>query len=184
MDLKQRIDRHEFLKKMGLSGAALLAVYCTGGLLSSCEYNIPQPNANPNNTLSNKNVNNPNNTPVDTSKTAPKDTTSSPSTCSPSGGSVAFTINLLSNLTTVGSYLRQNNIVVARVAADSFVAVTQVCPHKNHPYIYYTGSEFYCPDHGATFNISGNPTNGVTANHLKVYSTYLCTNTNTLTVYS
>jgi cytochrome b6-f complex iron-sulfur subunit len=32
----ERLDRHEFLKALGLRGAALLAVYCTGQSLTAC----------------------------------------------------------------------------------------------------------------------------------------------------
>ena len=32
----EKISRHQFLRKMGLGGSALLAVYCAG-TLSSCE---------------------------------------------------------------------------------------------------------------------------------------------------
>jgi nitrite reductase/ring-hydroxylating ferredoxin subunit len=36
MKLAAKISRHEFLKKMGFSGASLLALYCGASLMESC----------------------------------------------------------------------------------------------------------------------------------------------------
>jgi cytochrome b6-f complex iron-sulfur subunit len=36
MNTHQNVSRHQFLKELGLKGAALMAVYCGGAALSSC----------------------------------------------------------------------------------------------------------------------------------------------------
>ena len=46
----EKISRHQFLRKMGLGGSALLAVYC-GATLSSCENEVATPNTSNTNTL-------------------------------------------------------------------------------------------------------------------------------------
>ncbi|MDP5138941.1 MAG: hypothetical protein NWP83_00555 [Spirosomaceae bacterium] len=33
---KEKISRHQFLRNLGLGGAALVAVYCSGAALTSC----------------------------------------------------------------------------------------------------------------------------------------------------
>jgi cytochrome b6-f complex iron-sulfur subunit len=38
-----RIDRHDFLKSLGLRGAALLAVYCAGQSLTACSSKATDP---------------------------------------------------------------------------------------------------------------------------------------------
>jgi cytochrome b6-f complex iron-sulfur subunit len=47
MHLQQKIDRNEFLKKLGLTGSALLAVYCTGGL-GACSNSTVSPSTSAN----------------------------------------------------------------------------------------------------------------------------------------
>ncbi|MES2520382.1 MAG: Rieske 2Fe-2S domain-containing protein [Bacteroidota bacterium] len=37
MNNQERISRNDFLKSLGLKGAALLAVYCSGATLTSCQ---------------------------------------------------------------------------------------------------------------------------------------------------
>lgn len=46
----EKISRHQFLRKMGLGGSALLAVYCAG-TLSSCENEAATPSTNTGNNL-------------------------------------------------------------------------------------------------------------------------------------
>jgi cytochrome b6-f complex iron-sulfur subunit len=97
---------------------------------------------------------------------------------SPSGP-IDFTIDLsnvsYSKLNTVGSYLVYNQVVIARTssAATGFAAVTQVCSHEGQSQIYYTGSGFACPVHGAAFSISGARANNVSSKGITAYQTAL-----------
>ena len=101
-------------------------------------------------------------------------------------GSVDFTLDLTnasySTLNTVGKYIIYNKVVVARVSATSFAAVTQICSHEGQAQVMYNGSGFSCPAHGATFSITGAKTNNVSSKGITAYQTTL-TNTS-LRVFS
>ena len=101
-------------------------------------------------------------------------------------GSVDFTLDLTnasySALNTVGKYIVLNQVVIARVSATSFAAVTQICSHQGQAQVMYNGSGFSCPVHGASFSITGTRTNNVSSKDIAVYKTSL-TNTS-LRVFS
>jgi Rieske Fe-S protein len=78
---------------------------------------------------------------------------------------VNFTINLSSQLTTIGSSLSQSGVVVVRLAAanvsGSFVAVQESCTHQGTSIAFFASSNtFICPNHGAIFNTSGSNVGG------------------------
>jgi nitrite reductase/ring-hydroxylating ferredoxin subunit len=125
--MEERIKRNEFLKSLGLKGAALLAVYCGA---SACQ----------------------------------ADAGVSPAS------NVDFTLDV--SALNVGKYVVNSQVVVARIATGSYVAVSQVCPHENILGISYTGTNFYCGQHGATFTTSGSALS-VTNRSLTVYKTAL-----------
>ncbi len=58
-------------------------------------------------------------------------------------------------LQTVGGYIRQNNVVLARVSTTKYVAVTQFCSHEGRTDIIYTNNQFYCTAHGASYDQNG-----------------------------
>jgi cytochrome b6-f complex iron-sulfur subunit len=101
-------------------------------------------------------------------------------------GTVDFTLDLTnasySALNTVGKYITINKVVIARISATSFAAVTQICSHEGQPQVMYNGSGFSCPAHGATFSITGEKTNNVSSKGITAYKTTL-TNTS-LRVFS
>lgn len=101
-------------------------------------------------------------------------------------GNVDFTLDLTnasySALNTVGKYIVLNQVVIARVSATSFAAVTQICSHQGQAQVMYNGSGFSCPVHGASFSITGTRTNNVSSRDIAVYKTSL-TNTS-LRVFS
>ncbi|MEN9296244.1 MAG: hypothetical protein RLZZ197_642 [Bacteroidota bacterium] len=134
--MENKIKRHEFLKSMGLKGAALLAVYCGASSLSSCKNESVSP-----------------------------------------ASSVDFTLDLsnatYSKLNTTGNYVIANGIVIARVSATAFAAVTQVCSHENKANVIYSGGGFYCTQHGATFSITGAGTNANGSRGIQAYKTTL-----------
>lgn len=108
-----------------------------------------------------------------------------PSTNGGTGTSNQLSLDLTSSaysaLNTVGKYVITSSIVIARVSATSFAAVTQVCSHEGKKKVYYVNGEFYCPEHGARFSTSGSGLNSTGSRGLKTYRTEL--NGTTLTVF-
>ncbi|WP_421874796.1 ubiquinol-cytochrome c reductase iron-sulfur subunit [Marinoscillum sp.] len=131
------MNRKDFLKRMGLSGSAIIATYCLGGLMTSCGEDV-----------------------------------------SPAAD-VDFTLDLTdskyASLTTVGGWVKTNNVVIAYVDTDLYVAVTQVCSHEGQKQVTYRSSseEFYCTAHGARFSLSGKGLNGNGSKGIRVYQTEL-----------
>jgi cytochrome b6-f complex iron-sulfur subunit len=94
-----------------------------------------------------------------------------------SGSGTDFTLDLndsaYSTLNTVGKYVIANRIVIARISATTFAAVTQVCSHEGKVKVVYQNAEFYCPEHGAKFDVNGRGLNSNGKNGLTVYMTAL-----------
>lgn len=147
--MNEKMNRMEFLKSLGFRGASLLAVYCAASGLSSCVNESMDP-------------------------TIPTDTGGGTS-----GGGTANELSLdlssatYSKLNTVGNYVIVNSIVIARVSATAFAAVTQVCSHEGKKKVYYLNGEFYCPEHGARFSTTGTGLNSKGSRGLKTYPTAL-----------
>ena len=78
-----------------------------------------------------------------------------------------------SKLNTVGNYVVVSGIVVARVSASSFAAVTQVCSHEGRKQVVFNAGEFYCAAHGARFDTAGKGLNSTGSRGLKTYATVL-----------
>ena len=78
-----------------------------------------------------------------------------------------------SKLNTVGNYVIVSGIVIARISASAFAAVTQVCSHEGQRKVVYNAGEFYCPAHGARFDTSGKGLNSTGSRGLKTYVTSL-----------
>ncbi|NQW27838.1 MAG: Rieske 2Fe-2S domain-containing protein [Flammeovirgaceae bacterium] len=103
--------------------------------------------------------------------------------CSDNGvspsGSVDFNIDLTnatySALNTVGGWVRTNGVVIANVAADTFVAVTQTCSHEGKTKVTYRheNGDFYCTEHGARFDLDGGGLNSTGSRGITVYATEL-----------
>lgn len=99
---------------------------------------------------------------------------------------VNFSINLTSQLTTIGSSVAQNGIIVVRLASanvpGSFVAVQESCPHQGVSLAFFASSNtFICPSHGATFNTSGSNIGGERTSALKLYTVSVSGSTLTIT---
>jgi cytochrome b6-f complex iron-sulfur subunit len=142
--MNEKMNRMEFLKSLGFKGASLLAVYCAASGLSSCVNESMDPSTN-------------GGTDSGTSNQLSLDLTSS----------------AYSALNTVGQYVITNSIVIARVSASAFAAVTQVCSHEGKKKVYYVNGEFYCPEHGARFSTTGSGLNSKGSKGLKSYRTEL-----------
>jgi cytochrome b6-f complex iron-sulfur subunit len=78
-----------------------------------------------------------------------------------------------SKLNTVGNYVVVSGVVIARVSASAFAAVTQVCSHEGQRKVVFNAGEFYCPVHGARFDTAGKGLNSTGSRGLKTYATLL-----------
>ncbi len=78
-----------------------------------------------------------------------------------------------SKLNTTGNYVIVSGIVIARVSATAFAAVTQVCSHEGKRQVVFNAGEFYCPAHGARFDTAGKGLNSTGSRGLKTYMTSL-----------
>jgi cytochrome b6-f complex iron-sulfur subunit len=98
--------------------------------------------------------------------------------------SVDFTLDISTGSLSVDKgFLVTNKIVVARVDASTFIAVSAVCTHEgtNVNYVGSTNS-FHCPNHGANYSNTGVHLNGPGSANLKQYNVTLTENS--LRVYS
>lgn len=167
------MTRYEFLKNMGFRGAALMA------LLTSCI--------------------NEEDTYVDAltlsaSQTSGGSTTTPPTTSSiPANGvdpatiksylvKLDLTATTTKALQTVGGYMIQSGVVIARVNASTVVAATQTCSHEPKKKVYYTQGVFYCSEHGARFSTAGKGLNSFGSKGLTIYK--IATDGKTLVVYA
>ena len=97
-----------------------------------------------------------------------------------------LTIDLGSNLTTVGSSLVQDGVIIVRLAtgntAASFTAVQVACTHQGTAINFNTASnQFICPNHGSTFTTAGAVTLGPATSAWKKYTIVISGNTMTVT---
>ncbi|GAB3918357.1 Rieske (2Fe-2S) protein [Larkinella terrae] len=138
------ISRNEFLKAMGIKGAALLAVYCAGQSLTACS----------------------------------KNNGVSPA---PLSGTVTVDLTAPANagLLKQGGYIVTNNVVVANTSRG-YVAVTVVCSHEGQRKVQLRNDEFYCPEHGARYDLTGKGLNSEGRNGLTVYTVTQAGNTLTI----
>ncbi len=86
-----------------------------------------------------------------------------------------FTLDISSGaLSTVGGFLVSQGVVVARVNATTFIAVSAACTHEGTIINYNAGgNNFICPNHGARFDSNGAVTQGPASTNLKKYNTSL-----------
>jgi cytochrome b6-f complex iron-sulfur subunit len=91
------------------------------------------------------------------------------------GNELILDLNLAaySKLNTVGNYVVVSGIVIARVSATAFAAVTQVCSHEGRRQVVFNAGEFYCAAHGARFDTAGKGLNSTGSRGLKTYATVL-----------
>jgi cytochrome b6-f complex iron-sulfur subunit len=97
-----------------------------------------------------------------------------------------FTVDLATQITSIGSSVAVNGVLIARLAAgnipSSFVAVQQACTHQGSSINFVPSSNsFLCPNHGAQFNTAGANTGGQQTSALKVYAISIAGTTMTIT---
>lgn len=88
---------------------------------------------------------------------------------------VNFTVDLNSNLTTIGSSMVQSGVIIVRLAAGntpgSFTAVQVACTHEGTSINFnQAANKFICPNHGSTFSTTGAVTLGPAGSSLKAYN--------------
>ena len=82
-------------------------------------------------------------------------------------------------LNSVGGYVYNSGVIIACIATNSYVALSQACTHQGCTVAFGSGS-FNCPCHGGKFNTNGDVIAGPPPSPLKKYT---CThNGNTLNV--
>jgi cytochrome b6-f complex iron-sulfur subunit len=156
----EQISRGQFLKDLGLGGAALMAFYCLGGVSACKSSSDPTPSTTTGNNNTNTNTNT--NTSID------------------------FTLDLTSadykGLKTAGGFVYKDDIIIAN-ANGTYVALSKVCTHQGTTVSYRSASnDMYCSNHGSQFNVDGSVKTGPAASGLKVYKTTLSTDGNKLQI--
>lgn len=72
--------------------------------------------------------------------------------------------------------------LLARTGQNSLTALSSVCTHQGCTVSGYSGGEFLCPCHGASFNTSGHVTGGPAPSNLLSYTTQFTNNVLTFNV--
>jgi len=97
------------------------------------------------------------------------------------------TVSLASNpkLATVGGVVTLNingsPVAIVRESTSTFAAFSLVCPHQGNTVQAQT-SRFYCPGHGATFDLTGKWTGGERTSNLRSYPTTYDASSGTITI--
>ncbi len=135
------VNRGQFLRSLGLSTGALMALYCMGTLTSCSKADDPAVTPTPTPTPS---------TGGATGLTGNADATK---------GVVDFTIDLANTnyakLKTEGEFVQIGEIVVAN-ARGTMVALSNVCTHQGGQLQYRVGTnDFRCNIHGGLFSTTG-----------------------------
>ena len=169
---KDNMNRAEFLRNLGMSSAALMAFYCMGTSLTACSKSSSDPTPTPGTTVSGLTGNS-----------------------DPSKGAVNFTMDLtdanFSKLTTIGSFVYQDNIIIAHAKDGSYIAVSKTCTHQQSTIRYVLNDQitptlveddFYCDTHGSRFTNTGSVKNGPATTALQQFKTSLSADSTKLTV--
>lgn len=102
---------------------------------------------------------------------------------------ISFTLNWddpkHANLKVKGGYTIEQGIIIAHTKDDQYVAVSAICTHQSAQLTYQlSGNQFYCPNHGSDFDLTGKPTNGPATQPLTRYTLNVDTTTGNFTVTS
>jgi cytochrome b6-f complex iron-sulfur subunit len=107
-------------------------------------------------------------------------------TVNPAPTNVDFTLDINSAsaaaLKDKGGYIYQNNLIIAHLPSDEYVALSSVCTHAGCTVQFNGSSDFPCPCHGSIFATDGSVVKGPASKSLKKYNTSL--NGNSLRVFS
>lgn len=97
-----------------------------------------------------------------------------------------FTVNLDSELKSVGDFKVSNGVIIVRLAAgtasSAFTAVQVACTHQGTSINYNAAQgKFICPNHGSQFSTGGTVLLGPAAQPLKAYNVGITGSTLTVT---
>jgi len=148
------MNRAEFIRSLGLSSGALMAVYCLGGL-TACSKEEPDPTtpAKPGDKLD-----------------LSLDLNSATYNKLQTNGQFAI--------------VTDQAIIVARKNDGAFVAVSKDCTHQGQQLTYQSANDrFNCPLHNSNFSTTGSVLNGPATSPLKQYKTELNSAGTILRVY-
>jgi nitrite reductase/ring-hydroxylating ferredoxin subunit len=88
-----------------------------------------------------------------------------------------FTVDLSASSSSAlmnnGGYIVKNNTVVAKDLNGNYVAATNLCSHEQKRKVIFRNGEYYCTEHGARFNLSGNGLNSDGSGGLTIFKTSL-----------
>lgn len=95
-----------------------------------------------------------------------------------SSDDVDFTIDLTnddySDLQQEGGYVYKNNIIIAYLGDDEYIALSELCTHQQCSVEYNLNqNQLICPCHGSVFSTSGSVVEGPADKPLKEYNTEL-----------
>ena len=147
------MNRSDFLKNLGLSTGALMAVYCLGTTMTACSNSKDDPTPTP-----------------------------TPGTGGTGGtAKVDFTLDLNAtanaDLKGTKAYLISGNVIVARTKNNDYVALSKTCTHEGTTVEFEPNNDrIHCPNHGSNFKTDGTIINGPAATPLKTYKTTLTGN--------
>jgi len=168
MKKKESISRGQFVRELGLSSAALMALYCMGTTMTACSNSTPDPTpttpSNPGSTITGLTGN------ADKSK-----------------GKIDFTLDLTSDnykkLKTEGQFVLIGDVIVANAKGSKLVALSKACTHQGTAVEYRLDKDdFFCPNHGSLFNTNGTVKLSPAPSPLTTYNTQLSANGNSLVV--
>lgn len=149
------MTRAEFIRSLGLSSGALMALYCIGGL-TACSNEEPDPTNNNPGAGGKVDVN--------------LDLNSARYSKLKTNGEFAI--------------VQDQPIIVARKADGTFVAVSKDCTHQGQELTYQANNDrFNCSLHGSNFSTTGAVLNGPATSGLKQYKTELNAAGTSLRVY-
>ena len=139
------VSRAAFLRSLGLSGAALMSIYCLGGLTACSKGENPQPTPTP-----------------------------GPGTGVDFNLNLALADNKALNTNGGFVYPRNQGLIVARTNAGEFVALAKACTHAGTTVEFQPANDrFHCSNHGSNFATGGAVLNGPATVGLKNYNTAL-----------
>lgn len=103
-----------------------------------------------------------------------------------SNGALTVNVTADSPLATVGGAAlvqsSSSSFLVARVAQDTFNAMTAVCTHEACTVNEFGNSTFQCPCHGSQYSTSGTVVRGPASQSLKRFNTTFAANVLTITL--
>lgn len=172
------MDRKEFLKLMGFSASALVAL----NFISSCDLNNDRSptsyddddDSNDDNENDDRNYHDNDDENDDDNDRDDDDNNDDNSGTQNPPSNIGFTINLddpnYSFLKNKGEFLIRDNIIVAHTIDDTYIAVSALCTHNSKKISYdYTNNNFFCPAHGSVFANEGTVIKGPAKKPLKQY---------------